>query len=68
MRTEERSGPGGSPEAYPRGRAAQRRTCLASQQRDRRKPRRVGVGKEGRGRVSRKWGEPMGNALRSQMG
>lgn len=46
-------GPGGSPEAYPQGRTAQRRMCLArlrrSEQRGRRKPRRVGVGKEGKG-------------------
>lgn len=65
-------GPGGSPEVYPQGRAAQTRMCLQrprrSKQRGRKKPRRVGVGKEGKGKVSGKWGTPMGNGLRSQMG
>ena len=45
--------------------------CLArlrrSEQRGRR-PRSMGVGKEGKGRVSGKWGKHVGDALRSQTG
>lgn len=65
-------GPAGRPKAYPQGRTAQRRMCLARQrrreERGRRRPRRVGVGKESKGRALGKCSEPMGNAPRSQMG